>query len=263
MSKTTLTLSDKYTAGLTDSDGSINLQFKKLPNDWLARPTLVLVWAQRTDNDTVLYQLQNSVGGTIKIKHIGSGDYTHLTLCGKKARVCLERILPYLVIKKDFAQFCLDRMKLVWDGKDSSKKEYLTARQTCSPYPNFPARKWLAGYFDGDGCISFSRFNKNGSANLIACIVCSDYDRAGIDIIQKNFGGHIYPVSVTRPHLLQWRLALPPSKVIDFFGYFNQHSIIKRNQIDFILSQARTGHFSDGAYIRQELKQLKAPTSTD
>jgi hypothetical protein len=263
MSTTTLTLSDKYLAGFTDADGSINLQFRRLPNHWLARPTLLLVWAQRTDRDTVLYQLQNSFGGTIKIKQIGTGDYTHLTLCGKQARICLERILPYLVIKKDFARFCLDRMKLIWNGDTASKEEYRMSRQKQSPYPNFPARKWLAGYFDGDGCISFSRFNKNGSANLIACIACSDYDRAGIDIIHKNFGGNIYQMSTKRSNLLQWRLALPPSKVIDFFGYFNQHSIIKRNQIDFILSQARMGHFSDGAYIRQELKRLKTSTSTD
>jgi hypothetical protein len=123
------------------------------------------------------------------------------------------------------------------------------------PVPNYPARKWLAGYFDGDGCLHAYASGKNKWATMKANIACADYDTAGIETLAKNFGGTIH--SLCGGRAAQWNLCLSPSKANHFLSYFAKHLVTKRDQAYFVLGCAKMGHYHDGERIEAILKQLK------
>jgi len=255
-------VSEKYIAGFLDSDGSIQVLWRPLDrkdtNPALRRAYLSLEWSQRTDRDEVLQAIRNFAGGRLSYRTIRGVQYTTLKISGKKAEMLLSRIKKYLVNRKHYAEVVLDILRQPVNMEVA--KEFLKAHRLAKvdPKVNYPTRKWLAGYFDGDGTID-ARMTRSGAAQIVASISCMECHSYGIETIQKNFGGSIKRwTSGNGVQLATWTMTMPPSKVEKFFGYFGKHSIVKRPQIDFVLSRARMGHFREGEYIRAELKRLKA-----
>lgn len=246
------TLSDKYVAGFLDADGCVGLNL----NGDGRKPTIYVTFSQRADRDRVIRMIHEQHGGSIIDRTVGVGRYTDLTLRATAARKLLNRIAKHLVIKRAYA-YRLMELEQVHETKEEMRWRVKEARTVRSlPLPNFPPRKWLAGYFDGDGCVSVNDISANGNARLIATIATQNCDTEGLEIIQKNFGGMIYDMAKGR--CKQWRLLLQPSKALHFLGYFARHSIVKRDQIDFILGRAAVGPFSNGHDIKAALKRLKA-----
>jgi len=246
------TLSDKYIAGFLDADGCVGLNL----NGDGRKPTIYVTFSQRADRDRVIRMIHEQHGGTIIDRTVGAGRYTDLTLRSSAALKLLNRIAKHLVIKRAYA-YRLRELEGEHMTKEEMRIRIKEARLLRSlPIPNFPPRQWLAGYFDGDGCVSVNDISKNGNSRMIATIATQNCDTEGLEIIQKNFGGAIYDMAKGR--CKQWRLLLQPSKAIQFLGYFAKHSVVKKDQIDFILSRASTGQFSNGQEVKAELKRLKA-----
>lgn len=252
-------LSEKYIAGFLDADGSIQIAWRPVDradsNKELRRACLSLEFSQKQDQDKVLHLIADAIGGDISKTH---GIYSTLKLFGGKAEMVLSRIKKYLVIKRHYAETCIQMHGKVFNKREAMQGLKAERRIKSEPLPNFPSRKWLAGYIDGDGCFH-GRARKDWFGAKVVCeIACSDYDSEGIEIIRKNFGGSIGQIDSSRKHILKYCLAMPPSKAKQFLGYFAKHLVTKRDQAMFILGCAEAGNYRDGKRVTEILKQLKA-----
>lgn len=253
-------ISEKYIAGFLDADGSLGLAWSKVDradsNPKMKRGYLSVSFSQITSQDKVIHLIQERIGGCISYRK--EPEETRLRLTGKKAVAVLNRIKKYLVIKKHYANVLLDVCGGVYNRAEMNRylKEQRKIRSL--PLPNFPPRKWLAGYFDGDGCISVRLPKDRKSVQPTVGISASSFDTEGLEIIHKSFGGLLHDHEAKRSHLKRWLLTMPPSKAKQFLGYFAKHLINKREQAYFILGCAEMGHYRDGRTIKLALKQLKA-----
>jgi hypothetical protein len=246
-------LSEKYIAGFLDSDGSIETDVR-----YGRKFDIALTFSQKTSQDKVLYLIQDALmGGNVITRVVNDVSYSKYQLYGQKAVQALNRIAQHLVIKRHYAYACLAlHGKPVSDAKET--RNYLKSQRRIKslPLPNFPPRKWLAGYFDGDGCLSVTGIREpSGSAQVVAHIASSHYDTAGIEIIHKVFGGCIH--DMRDGSCRQFVLSVSPSKAKEFLGYFAKHLVTKKEQAYYILGCAAMGHFRDGKTIKAALKQLK------
>jgi len=249
-------LSNKYLAGFLDADGCIHVQWKS----GVYKPLLNVSFCQSTLQDEIIHRIHLENGGRIRVKSIKDAEYTELILAGATAENLLNRIKNDLVIKRHYAHAVISIIEKRKPPADleSTKKWLKEQRRVKSlPLPNFPPRKWLAGYFDGDGSL-WTIYRKSGKHVQVSTgIACSGYDMEGIEIIQKGFGGIIKPHNQGND-VYQWILSLSPSKTIKFIEYFGKHLIVKRDQADYLLACARMGNFRDGKTIHTHLKYLKA-----
>lgn len=246
-------VSDKYIAGFIDSDGSIGLNFIEKGR----RPLMRITWTQKACQDEVLTQIHQVVGGQLDTVVVKGNEYSRLHICGRKAEALLNRIRKHLVVKRRYADACLRIAKSKVEDPIAVKRELKRERKIASlPIPNFPTRKWMAGYIDGDGCFSVTQLTPRGTACPVLHIACAVHDTEGIEAIRKAFGGRIHNMSNGK--VKQYVLPIPPSKAIKVISYFGKHMIVKRDQAQFILNCAKMGHYRDGKSIKLALKQLKA-----
>jgi len=254
-------ISEKYIAGFLDADGCLRLHWSKVDRSdsdpKMKRGYLQISFSQDTSQDKVLHLIQERIGG-----NIGYIDKTRsetvLRMTGKHAIAVLNRIKKHLVVKKHYANVLLDMSGGVYNRAETNRYLKVQRRIRSLPLPNFPPRKWLAGYIDGDGCISVRLPKNRKSAQATVEISSSDFDSEGLEIIHKSFGGSLNTLEKGREHLKRWLLTISPSKAKQFLGYFAKELITKREQAYFILGCAEMGHYRDGENIKQALKQLKA-----
>ena len=253
-------LSEKYIAGFLDSDGSIQVMWRPVDrgdtNPDIRRGYLSLDWSQKTCQDEVLFRIQECIGG--KLETNVRGPYSRLRLFGSPAEMVLNRIKQHLVIKRHYAEIVLDAIRKPQSIEVIHAHLKAQRKVKSLPLPNYPSRKWLAGYFDGDGCISVRIGKFRQSAQPAIEIVASEFDSEGVELLQKVFGGYIGRFNVGKSNIVKWTLTMPPSKANHFFGQFSKYLITKREQANFILGCARMGHYQDGKNIQRTLKQLKA-----
>lgn len=253
-------ISEKYIAGFLDSDGSLGILWSKVDradsNPIMKRGYLSVRFSQTASQDRVIHLIHERIGGCLSRN--AKNNETVLALTGKAAVALLNRIKKHLVIKRYYADVLLGINGGVYNRADMNRQLKEQRKIRSLPLPNFPTRQWLAGYFDGDGCIGVRLPKDRRSAQPTIEISCSNYDSEGIDTIHKAFGGSLCNHEAGREHLRRWTLTMPPSKAKQFLGYFAKHMIIKREQAYFILGCAEMGNYRDGKNIKQALKQLKA-----
>jgi hypothetical protein len=212
---------------------------------------------QKSSQDEVLSLIQRDYDAVLMTQTVNGTDYSKAQISGKPAEMLLSRIAKHLVVKRYQANMVLDRLHQPVGDHDAFKAWLKEVRRVKSlPIPNYPARKWLAGFFDGDGCLSVQDISKHGAAIIVVVIASADYDTESLELIHKAFGGNIHGIK-DKP-CKQWKLTMQPSKAMEFLGHFAKYSIVKKSQIDFILGCAEMGHFRDGKSIKDGLKQLKA-----
>lgn len=247
-------LSEKYLAGFLDADGCIYIQWLK--EGW--KPQLRINFSQKTEQDKVIGMIHEEYkGGYLKTTMINGVNYTGLDYCGKTADMLLNRIKKHLVIKRRYADICISLSREKAYNIPELKKQIKTERQIKSmPLPNFPSRKWLAGYIDGDGCISTQGLHRLGAANIVLHIACSNYDTEGIELIQKAYGGNINDMSEGR--CKQLKITLHPTKADEIFKPIVKYMVTKQSQAKLLLGCAEMKHYRDGKGIQAALKQLKA-----
>lgn len=242
-------ITDKYCAGLVDSDGYIGLAVSKVEEGFSVKPRVTI--KQRKDRSKVLYD----IAAQWEIKVYDDANTHCIVFSGNKALRFLESIKNHLVIKPDVAEFVLRVTHTVCsevtlkDIKNALKLIKATPPQTVK---NFPSRKWLAGYFDGDGCLLAS---KEGRLKLQ--FAAHVKEQTGLLLIQKVFGGSIHIEK--NSDCAKLHVYLPQSKLEQMLGYFGKHTIIKNAQVQYVLGHA--GKVS-GNELYNKLRQLKQPAST-
>lgn len=242
-------ISDKYICGLIDSDGSIKVIAKEGQ-----RPTMSITISQKLEHSKVLHMIAEYLGGTVSTETIGNGQYCSLRIPSKIAKVFLLRSVKHLVIKRHYAEWIISQLEtIVTDVKEFENQKAINRAQQYLPLPNYPTRKWLAGYFDGDGYVGVNSIRKDNTVVLQAEIVCHSKDYSGIQIIQKNFGGKIINQK-SKPNILRWYMTFDPLNNTNFLDYFFKHSVIKQDQI---LAIKKYIEHKDGVALKEELKSLK------
>lgn len=251
-------ISEKYLAGFLDSDGSIQVMWRHLDREKktpeIQRPHLSLEFSQEKSQDKVLYLIKDAYGGTISYREHSNSCYGTLRIFGKPAELILNRIKKYLIIKAYYAEIVLSILGQPHNRKEISSwlKEQRKVYQT--PKQQYPSRKWLAGYIDGDGCFQARLAKNRFSAQPTLEICSSEYDREGLELIQKNFGGSI---NTNKNSICSYTLTMPPSKVNQLYDYCGEYLITKKEQLAFLKGCAKMGHYRDGKRINSFMKQLK------
>lgn len=246
--------SEKYLAGFVDADGHLSVRARVG-----SRPDLVLVLSQRTVCSDVLSYAQGLFGGRLSSLH--GGLYTMLSLRGGHARGAFERLKNYLVLKRDHAEKYLDLVNcsVVLRTEDDVKavRQRVKEIRACGATrePNYPSRKWTAGYVDGDGSFVVKIDNKSGYAYPVLTILAAPNYLVGITLLHKAFGGWMQAMGQNATwgvHLSQ------PSKVEQVLGHFAKHLVLKKPQAYFLLGCAQGGNFRDGTAIRRTIMTLNA-----
>jgi hypothetical protein len=249
-------LSEKYMAGFIDADGCLGVRCRIG-----ARPDLIFEIAQHEKFAFVtLKPMMDEFGGQVRTV---LEKYKSLSMRCGPARKLFERLAKYMVIKHDIA---LQYMDFVDHAEVIDNKQQLDLYRNIvkeirkkgrtSPVPNYPSRKWLAGYFDGDGSFSASVKGDRSYSYPVAEILSAPHYSSGIELIQKAFGGVIY---TGKDGSKTWKLALTdPSKCIFFLDFFAKHLVEKKAQAYFLLGCAHGGNFRDGKNIREKMLTLHA-----
>lgn len=250
-------LGDKYIAGFLDADGSIGVSFAANTR----RPQLGIDFAQNTDQDEVLHRIHEEIGvGSVCVRTSNFGtQYSTLSIKGKDARMLLSRVGQYLVVKRHFAEIAVDVSNRSVEKEEIPKiREYLKIHRYLPslPLPKHPTRGWVAGYLDGDGCISVSRLTELGQANMVLHVAGDARKVEGIELLQKAFGGRIY--DMRNGKCRQWILHMDSSKALSVLSDIAPRMVVKADQAQFLLGCAAMGHFRDGSNIKAGLKHLKA-----
>lgn len=244
--------SEKYLAGFIDADGHLSVRARIG-----AKPDLEMSLSQRAAFSAPLQFMQEEFGGYSRSK----GDYAELMLRGGPARKAFERLKKYLVLKRDHAELFLDLvdrsvvLKTEADVKAVRQRVKEIRAYGATREPNYPSRKWMAGYIDGDGSFVTTICPKTGYAYPRLSILAAPNYIVGITLLHKAFGGRIQGIGANAV----WNLHLSqPSKIEQVLEYFAKHLYIKQAQAYFLLGCAKGGNLRDGETINRTMRALNA-----
>lgn len=248
---------EKYMAGFVDADGYIGVRCRVG-----ARPDIEFQVSQRVAYRDILDRIADEFGGQVRVRQIAKGEYAQVDLRGGPAVKAAERLAKYAVMKGPWMRAALDLvrnapvLKTREDVQAFREQWKALKREASSTERNYPSRKWLAGYFDGDGSFSVKVCSKTGYAYPTAAILAEPHMASGIRLLEKAFGGRICTVKSGN---LLWQLPLSqPSKIKQFVGFFAQHLQIKKAQAYYLLNLADGGNLRDGVTIQGHMKGLNA-----
>ena len=102
--------------------------------------------------------------------------------------------------------------------------------------------EYLAGYFDGEGCVTF-KFSKKGRCPAINIQVASA-DKEVLEKFSQRFGGKVLPMTyllkkTNLSDMFKWRLS-DAKLIFDFARQLLPHVIVKHRQLEIALEYAET-----------------------
>ena len=243
----------KYFAGFFDADGSFDIRpvkRERVNSDTFYEINLKAVIYQKDIPNSPLHEFAKEWGVEVKSS---IGNMRYVSLQGSKARRFMEQVKNHLVVKKNVVEFLLaiDGLKLSKEELPELRKAIKKARNQISTEKNFPSRQWLAGYFDGDGCV-ISSLKATGVMEFKMYLTSHSSQIAGLNLIHKMFGGNIHEQGEVR----NWVVGLSQTKAEQVVPYFIKHSKIKRQQLEYVLGIIRSKeHFRrNGATHKSNLK---------
>ncbi len=245
-------MNDKYIAGFIDADGSFDIRVNKVNGRYYITPRLRI--CQKFVTTLELIQSHFGWGNIRKTKQ----GYFEYAVAGKKAKTVISRLHQHFILKQAQAKFIVDfDFSGSWDkGSIKDLKKLLKElRFTEGTKRSFPSRKWLAGYVDGDGCVTATLRKDRSKPSIAFMITVDNRDIRGIQLIQKNFGGFIQSKTATTSRLDIW---LNRTNCEKLFTYFNKHLLLKGSQFDLVLDWFRNKHDSTSRETTQEfITQLR------
>jgi hypothetical protein len=248
---------EKYMAGFLDADAYVGIRSRLN-----ATPDCEFEVSQREQFREVVDLFTTEFGGYSRVREIKGGRYTVASFRGSAARKIFERLAKYAVLKGPWMRRALELVQNAPVLKTPNEVAAFRSlwkqqkRTAVAPERNYPSRKWLAGYFDGDGSFVVATGHGSGYAYPHATILTEPHLGVGVDLIYKAFGGNICALSTGN---IQWTLHLSqPSKIREFIGFFANDLIIKRAQAYYLLGLADGGNLRDGETIRRHLQSLNA-----
>jgi len=252
-------LSDKYICGLLDSDGCISVQYCKSGDTHYAYARLSFYESPNKSNG--IPAIQEAIEGTIlervQTNNVGTFSTRELRFTGAKAVSTLRRLQRHVVTKQGLLELVcsINGTKVLREENKSKVKEL---RATGQVYPQYPSRKYLAGWLDGNGSLTGS-LQKSGVFYPWLSATAWLPDRGVLELIVKQFGGAIHPCKGEQAVQLYLYLG-DPSKCIEVLEYL-EHVVILKPRRDWLLSLARSGSFRDGKPLLDHLKTLRGPAA--
>ena len=92
--------------------------------------------------------------------------------------------------------------------------------------------EYIAGFFDGEGCVNITVAGKSKQATLR--IMIANTHKEILEAIQRQFSGHIYRTraSINNPKWKEsWQLVLLHQKATDFLEAIEPYIIVKASQV--------------------------------
>lgn len=222
-------MNEKYIAGLLDADGSVLLHFNKR-QDGTFRAAASVKISLSADLKYLAEEFDLNWRDYLRE---GFKDQQEIYAYGDRAVTFLNRIKKHLRIKNHLAEWVLSNHGTVVDNPTTLKKEMQQVRKDSANHDDgrHPSRAWMAGYFDGDGCIGF--FTRRDECWLL--VTGWSYDKKILDTLSAHFGGKVYKHT---GESFQWKkyLGVRGSEVID---YFKKHVVVRRHQLDKYLQMTR------------------------
>jgi hypothetical protein len=247
-------LSEKYLAGFIDADGHLSVRARIG-----AAPDLTFSIAQEATFLEPLTAMQEMFGGVIRDKY--DGKYKELCMRGGPARKVFERLKKYLVLKRDHAELFLELVagSTVLHTQDDVARVRARVKEIrgygATFEPNYPSRKWMAGYIDGDGSFVVKVCRKTGYAYPVLAILAAPNYVVGVTLLHKAFGGRLQAIGQN----VVWSVNLSqPSKIEHVLGHCAQHLVKKQAQAYFLLGCAKHGNLRDGETIHSTILALNA-----
>lgn len=256
--------SEKYLAGLIDADGHISVRGRTNASKYTShvgcKVDLEFSISQASGFSEPLEWLKENFGGCIREKC--HGQHLEYLSRGNPAMRIVERVKNHLVLKQGHAEAFLKLVQTgtrLYDESDlmAFREHVKELRATEMSYErNYPSRKWMAGYIDGDGSFS-AALDRYGNARPVLSIAAAQNYPMGILLLQKAFGGSICKPSKGNYHL--WQLSLfTPSKIKQVVDFCGPYLIRKWSQAYFLKGCVEGGKLRDGATVNNTLKVLNA-----
>ena len=110
---------------------------------------------------------------------------------------------------------------------------------------------WLAGFFDGEGCVSLSFYNTRNNYQLEVRI--AQKDCTVLHLIQIFYGGKVVASGVYN-HQLRWN----GMSAKTFLETIKPYSIIKRNQIEAALQYIDTLVYRLGSNLSSDVMSKRS-----
>jgi hypothetical protein len=105
-----MSISWEYLAGMIDADGSIGTTTTGSNKNIVGRITVA------NTNQSFLYTLKENFGGSVSIRKTGAKEgwkpYGSITWSNRKAENILINVIPFLIIKKQQAELCLELIQM-------------------------------------------------------------------------------------------------------------------------------------------------------
>jgi hypothetical protein len=255
----------KYLAGLLDADGCITYQIREWGKEHDKKCVQVYVSFHQSGSrefiELVAWSLTppscSQHWGHIKLDGRHKREAWTWSVGGRHAVSVCNLLKKYLVIKRGLAE----QAEKV-NGRDMDREAIETVWRAADVpiVPKHPTTKWTAGYIDGDGSFD-ARLCPSGSAQIVLGITSEKRRRAGVELLQKQYGGSFCDHTNTGVELTTWTLCIDPAKFRAMFesdkGRLARSMVLKVDQVYFLLGCAQMGHFRDGAVIQTALRSLR------
>ena len=90
---------------------------------------------------------------------------------------------------------------------------------------------YLAGLFDGEGCVRLSRGGKNRRYHQLYCRICNTNPEP-LKLCQKLFGGSVLPhgKKMRQNHRISWHWYISSRKAESFLKAIQPYVIIKKDE---------------------------------
>lgn len=258
----------KYYAGLFDADGSFGIQARKLANgNFKIQPKAAI--KQVDFRAKPLRDLNEEFKGTSFVETFEDKSWNatfNLVYTCSKAKNLMEKLKNHLVLKKEVVEFILEVSDQEVNQVVLKTIKGLLKQLRYEIHPlnkNFPSRRWMAGYIDGDGCIRV-QLRSNGGISIKLEITSYNRDTQGVDLLKKAFGGCIIKHGA---NAIRWVKHLNESNAQKVLGYFSNHAKIKRTQVLYVLEYLNQGKhlkkrgatLETNKVFKETLQNLKQP----
>jgi len=241
----------KYLAGLFDADGYVGFEFNS--NKVYLRINLTA--ADSIDHSQYVYNLPETIGyGSSCKKERKNKNWSPVSVwvVGKEKdlNMLVPRLLKHLVIRGAHLQ----RMFDMWQQFKSRElsdleieqlklfcKESRKASGSVKPKKH-PTWAWVAGYLDGDGSFINKKPPSQRTPRLLVQATAHEYDKVGLDLLYKAFGGTLNNRGKAAPHVWDWKHSLGKSNksfALRFLPKVVKHSKFKKHKIEQLISTIR------------------------
>jgi hypothetical protein len=101
--------------------------------------------------------------------------------------------------------------------------------------------QWLAGFFDGEGCVGLHKGSPSRNTNYHPRVTITNIDLPTLKAIQAQYGGSIHEATKKESVRPCWMLVWSTQKALSFLRLISPHLIVKKSQAEVLLAGYKPG----------------------